>query len=128
MKFEIIQLVLGLIMVFFGVYLLYFMDVITFFVKALRIRGRVLNADVHLTLLMMFGVLFIVGGSWLVIDVVGLRRLLLKLVGVLFFFTGCFFVFHFPDSTRYQPPGFATISIFLGIVCYALSIYFLLFT
>ena len=129
MELETLEVIVGLLLLFFGIYLLYFMDVISHIVGVFKLgkKREIKPGDIHLTIIMLLGIVFVVAGAWMLVDVVGIRRLMVKFAGLVSFLFASFLVFYFPDSKKYQPAGFETIAVLLGIVFYAIALYLLIF-
>lgn len=120
--------VLAIILIFLSIYILYFMEMMAKFyalVKKGRLKFR--GGDEYLLVLTLIGLAFLVGGVWLLITAVGWQVIKIKLIGLALFSVATFLVFLFPDTTVYQPPGFTTTAVFLGLLLYAISLYLLIF-
>ncbi len=120
--------IIGLVLIFFSIYILYFMEIMAKFYELIRIRKfKFKGGDEYLLVLTLIGLAFLVGGAWLLVTAVPLQLIKIKVIGIVLFLLATFFVFLFPDSTTYQPAGFTTTAVFLGLVLYAVSLYLLLF-
>jgi hypothetical protein len=120
--------ILGMLLIFFSIYILYFMEIMAKFYHLIK-KGRLefKRGDEYLFVLTLIGLVSLVSGTWLLTMTVTWEILKIKIVGLLLFLIATFLVFLFPDSTWYQPPGFTTTAVFAGLLLYAISLYLLIF-
>ncbi len=120
--------IVGIVLIFFSIYILYFMEIMAKFYDLIR-KGklRFKRGDEYLLVLTLIGLASLVGGVWLLTLAVTWEVLKIKLLGFVLFLVATFLVFLFPDTTHYQPPGFTTTAVFFGLLLYAISIYLLIF-
>ena len=109
-----IEIIIGSILIAFGVLSLYF-----------SIEEGV--KDTKLMFILVLGVACIVGGSWLLITKLTLGLILQKLAGLVLAGVGLFLIIGFPDIKDYQGFGMSRAGILIGLIILIIGIWWLLF-
>lgn len=94
-----------------------------------QLTKKILTGNAGLWFGLLVGLALILGGGWLLFRDISLEAIRNKLIGLVLFAAGFFFVFHFPDITglRHQPERMSRFGIFLGLFLLILGLYMLLF-
>jgi hypothetical protein len=84
-------------------------------------------SDPKTLVVLLFGVLAIIFGAWLIISTITLGVVLRKIAGLIVGGIGLFLIFGFPDSSDYQTEGMAFTGIFIGLIMAIIGVYLILF-
>ncbi len=118
----------GILLIFLSIYILYFMDIIAMFTEKVVLgKLRFRHGDEYIFFLMILGLGFFISGFYLLKIAVGMEVIKIKLLGLIMFTIGTFFIFQFPDSLSYQPGYFTSLALLIGFIFYAIAFYLLFF-
>ncbi len=122
--------------IFIGVKLIFILMVVEIIIAGILIAFGVLSVyrsidegkvDKEMGIILLIGIAAIFGGLWIIFTRLTLAIILTKLAGLILGAVGVFLVIGYPETNEYQPVGFTTTGVFLGIVFLIVGAYLLFF-